>query len=134
MSSTEIKKNNFLTSETRQTLGFKSFECILFIGTRYRDASLTKNPTSEWIMINSNNNNNNNDNNNNRTEKRKSRFLQSPCCQPLAAPRTVSNTYAQRSGSNRVHITRNTSSAHHVLHVVCHVVRRDGSAIKFDRV
>ena len=31
-------------------------------------------------------------------------------------------------------ITCNTSSAHHVQHVVCHVVRRGSSAIKFDRV
>ena len=35
---------------------------------------------------------------------------------------------------NRVKITRNTSRAYHVQHVVCHVVRRDSSAIKFDRI
>ena len=28
----------------------------------------------------------------------------------------------------------NISGAHHVQHVLCHVVRRDRSAIKFDRV
>ena len=35
---------------------------------------------------------------------------------------------------NRVKITCNTSSAYHVQRVVCHLVRRDSSAIKFDRV
>ena len=35
---------------------------------------------------------------------------------------------------NRVKITCNTSSAYHVQHVVCHLVRRDSSSIKFDRV
>ena len=37
-------------------------------------------------------------------------------------------------GCNCVQITCNTSSAHHVQHAVCHVVRRDSSAIKFYRV
>ena len=38
-------------------------------------------------------------------------------------------------GRNRVNITsNNTSSAYHVQHVVCQLVRRDSSAIKFDRV
>ena len=54
----------------------------------------------------------------------------------LTAPRTVSNTYAQ--------VARAQSCANHVQHiqrlscatcrVTCHVVRRDSSAIKFDRV
>ena len=35
---------------------------------------------------------------------------------------------------NCVKITCNTSSAYHVQNVVCHLVRRDSSAIKFDRV
>ena len=35
---------------------------------------------------------------------------------------------------NRVQITCNTSSAYHVQRVVCHLVRRDISAVKFDRV
>ena len=58
----------------------------------------------------------------------------------LTAPRTVSNTYAQmtrtHSCANHVQhqITCNTSSAYHVQHVVCHLVRRDSSAVKFDRV
>ena len=34
---------------------------------------------------------------------------------------------------NRVQITRNTSSAYHAQRVVCHLVRRDSSAIKSDR-
>ena len=37
-------------------------------------------------------------------------------------------------GCNCVQITCNTSSAHHLQHVVCHVVQRDSSAIKFDRI
>ena len=37
-------------------------------------------------------------------------------------------------GSNRVQITCNTSGAHHVQQVICHMVRRDSSAIKFGRV
>ena len=37
-------------------------------------------------------------------------------------------------GRNRVQITCNTSGAYHVQHVVCDVVPRDSSAIKFDRV
>ena len=36
--------------------------------------------------------------------------------------------------NNRVKITCNTPSAYHVQRVVCHLVRRDSSAIKFDRV
>ena len=35
---------------------------------------------------------------------------------------------------NRVQITRNTSSAHHLQPAVCHLVRRGSSAIKFYRV
>ena len=37
-------------------------------------------------------------------------------------------------GRNRVQITCNTSSAYHVHPAVYHLVRRDSSAIKFDRV
>ena len=37
-------------------------------------------------------------------------------------------------GRNRVQITWNTSSAYHMQRVVCLLVRRDISAIKFDRV
>ena len=36
--------------------------------------------------------------------------------------------------SNRVQITRDTSEAHRVQHVLCHVVRRDSSPIHFGRV
>ena len=54
----------------------------------------------------------------------------------LTAPRTISNTYAQ--------VARAQLCANHVQHVerlsraicrdACHVVRRDSSAIKFDRI
>ena len=50
----------------------------------------------------------------------------------LTALRTVSNTYAE--WHNRVQTTRNTSGVHPVQHVVCRMLRRDSSAIKFDRV
>ena len=76
--------------------------------------------------------NNNNNNNNNRIQRRNSRFFYNF----LTAPRTVSNTYAQ--------VARAKSCANHVQHferlsratcrVMCHVVRRDSSAIKSDRV
>ena len=54
----------------------------------------------------------------------------------LSAPQTISNTYAQ--------VTRTQSCANYMQHikrlshatcrVTCHVVRRDSSAVKFDRV
>ena len=52
----------------------------------------------------------------------------------ITAPRTVSNTYAKVAWRNRVQITCNTSNAYHVQPAVCHLVRRDSSAIKFYRV
>ena len=51
----------------------------------------------------------------------------------LCAPLPVSNTYAQVARAQSC-ITCNTSSAYHVEHVVCHVVGRDSSAIRFDRI
>ena len=69
---------------------------------------------------------NSNNDNSDRFERRDSRFL----FNLLTAPRTVSNTYAQVAGAQ--------SCANHVQHigqhVVCHMVRRDSSAIKFDRI
>ena len=47
------------------------------------------------------------------------------------ALRTVYNSWP---GRNRVQMTCDTSSAYHVQHVVCHVVQRDRSAIKFGRI
>ena len=51
----------------------------------------------------------------------------------LTAPRTVSNTYAQvaRAQSCAKHIERLSRATRRVT---CHVVRRDSSAVKFDRV
>ena len=46
----------------------------------------------------------------------------------LSPTRTV-----KRPGRNRVQITCNTPSAYHMQPAVCHVVRRDSSASKFDR-
>ena len=37
-------------------------------------------------------------------------------------------------GCNRVQIRCSTYSAYHVRYVMCHLVRKDSSAIKFDRV
>ena len=56
-------------------------------------------------------------------------FLQSPCC-------AANRLQHVRSGPRRnlVQITCNTSSAYHLERVMCHLVRVDSSAIKFDRV
>ena len=54
----------------------------------------------------------------------------------LTAPRTVSNTDAQaaraQSCTNHMQYIERLSRA--ACRVTCHVVRRDGSAVKFDRV
>ena len=54
----------------------------------------------------------------------------------LTAPRTVSNTHAQvaraQSCANRVQHIERLSRA--TCRVTCHLVRRDSSAMKFDRV
>ena len=70
--------------------------------------------------------------NNNRIQRSNWRFFYNL----ITAPRSVSNTYAQ--------VVRAQSFANHVQHIerlsratcraTCHVVRRDSSAIKFDRV
>ena len=71
-----------------------------------------------------------NDNNNNGIQKRNSRFFTiSSLRRELSPTRTL-----KRPLRNRVQITCNTSSAYHVQHAVCHLVRRDSSAIEFDSV
>ena len=56
----------------------------------------------------------------------------------LHSPRCAANCLPTRTlkwpRHNRVKITCNTSNVYHVQRVVCHLVRRDSSAIKFDRV
>ena len=55
---------------------------------------------------------------------------------------TISSLYGEPSptrmlmwpGCNCVQIMCNTSSTYHAQRVTCHIVRRDSSAIKFDRV
>ena len=55
-------------------------------------------------------------------------FLQSPSmCRELSPTRTL-----KWPRHNHVKITCNTSSVYHVQRDVCHLVRRDSSAIKFD--
>ena len=76
--------------------------------------------------------NDNDNNNNNRIQSRKSIFFYSL----FTAPRTVSSVYPQ--------VARAQSRANHVQHierlsratcrVACHVVRRNSSDFKFDRV
>ena len=74
--------------------------------------------------------NNNNNNNNNCIQRRSSRvFTISLLRGKLSPTRTL-----KWPRHNRVKITYNTLSAYHVQRVVCHLVRRDSSAIKFDRV
>ena len=73
---------------------------------------------------------NSNNNNNNRIERRNSRCftISSPHCKPC---QIYTLKWPRR---NCVQIICNTSSVHHVQRFTCHIVRRDSSAIKFDRV
>ena len=72
----------------------------------------------------------NNNNNNNRIERRNSTFFTiSSLRHELSPTRTLK--WPER---NRVRVTCYTLSAYHVQPAVCHLVRRDSSAIKFDRV
>ena len=71
-------------------------------------------------------------NNDNRIQRRYSRLFYNL----LTALRTVSNTYAQvaraQPCANHVQHIERLSQA--TCHVTCHLVRRDSSAIKLDRV
>ena len=71
---------------------------------------------------------------NNRTQRRHSRFFTISSQRRKLSP-TRMLKWPKR---NRVQIMQNTSSAYHAqvtcMHVACHLVRRDSSAIKFDRV
>ena len=70
--------------------------------------------------------NNNNNNNNNQIKRRKSIFFTvSSLRHELSPTRTF-----MWPGRNRVQITCNTQSGLHVQRVVCHLVRRDSSAVK----
>ena len=73
------------------------------------------------------------DDNNNRIQRRCSRFF---FYNLLTAPRTVSNTYAQvaqaQSCPNHVQHIERLSRA--TCRVTCHLVQRNSSAVKFDRV
>ena len=72
----------------------------------------------------------NNNNDHNRIERSDSRFFTiSSQSRELSPTRTL-----KWPGRNRVQITCNTSSAYHVQPAVCHLVRRDSPAVKFDRV
>ena len=67
---------------------------------------------------------------NNCIERRNSR-----CVAISSLRRELSPTRSLKwPGRNRVQITCNTSSAYHVQPAVCHLVRRDFSAKKCDRV
>ena len=68
-------------------------------------------------------------NNNNRIERRNSRFFTISSLRRELSPTRM----LKWPGRDRVQIMCNTSSAYHVQHAVCHFVRRDSSAIKFDR-
>ena len=69
-------------------------------------------------------------NNNNCIERRNSRFFTiSSLRRELSPKRTLKWPVC-----NRVQIMCNTSSVYHMQHAVCHLVRRDSSAIKMDRV
>ena len=66
----------------------------------------------------------------NRIERRNSRRIIMSSLRRELSP----NTYAHGPGCNHVLITCNTSGAYQVQLAVCHVIRRDSSAIKFGRV
>ena len=74
------------------------------------------------------------DHNNNNTKMSKSKFL---FYNFLTAPRTVSNTYAQvakgYSCVTDVQTHRGPITFDNVQYAVCYVVRRDSSAVQFDR-
>ena len=71
-----------------------------------------------------------NHNNHNRIQRHNSRFFDNV----LTAPRTVSNTYAQVVQLCANHVQHIEYLSHATCHVTCHVVQRDSSAFKFDRV
>ena len=48
--------------------------------------------------------------------------------------RAVSNTVLKWPGLDSAQMMWNTSTTYHVQHILCHVVRRDASAVKFGRV
>ena len=77
----------------------------------------------------SNNNNNNNNNRKNETQRRNYRFFFYNLTAPLSSTRTL-----KRQGRNSVKVRCNISSAYHMQHAVCHVVRRDSAAVKSDRI
>ena len=58
------------------------------------------------------------------------------CYNLLTAPQTVSNTYAQvvRAQSCADHMQYIKRLSHATCHATYHMVRKDSSAIKFDRV
>ena len=102
---------------------------------------ITTTATTIMIIINNNNNDDNDDgddddNNNNNNSNNTIIALKGAnrnFCNVFTAPRTVSNTYAQ--------VAKAKSCENHVQHIeslsraTCvHVVRRDSSGIKFDRV
>ena len=66
-----------------------------------------------------------NKNNNNHIQRHNLRFLYNL----LTALQTISNTYTQMAQAQL-----RALSAYHVQRVVCHMVQRDSSAIKYDRV
>ena len=72
----------------------------------------------------------NNNNNNKRIEKSNSRFFTVSSLRHELSPTGT----LKWPGCSRVQITCNASDTHHVQHIVCHVVQKDISAIKFDRV
>ena len=72
----------------------------------------------------------NSNNNNNCIERCSSNFFQSPYC----AANCFQHLTLKWPRCSRAQITCYISSAYRVQHVVCHVVRRDSSAVKFDRV
>ena len=97
----------------------------------YQLASLLKHPDIPMgtkskidMVTHNNNNNNNNSNNNNRIQRRNSRFF------TLSSLRSEPSPTRTLKWSPGQHIERLSRAT---CRVTCHVVRKDSSAIKFDR-
>ena len=86
----------------------------------------------EWWHRRYVNNDNDNNNNNNRIQRRYSRFF-------LQSPHSAANCLQHVRSSGQDATVCKSRATHRALitckcHVTCHLVRRDSSAIKFDRV
>ena len=81
-----------------------------------------------------NNNNNNKNNNNSGIERCNLIISTTSSVRCKLSPTCTLKWPWHKSCENHVQIMCNTLGAHHVQHVMCHLLQSDSSAIKFDRV